>query len=144
MSTPATTTAAWRIRAVATAVAVAVCVVIWLIADPIAGADMRVTPPGSDTALDVTLAAVIVNSLFACLLAWLLLLLLERITPRRASTIWTITATVVFLLSLFAPLSSDADGGVKVALLLMHTTVAVVIIPAFRRSAATRRAAASP
>jgi hypothetical protein len=80
---------------------------------------------------------VIVVTLLVGLVAWGLLSLLERMTP-RAAAIWTAIAVIVFALSLFGPLGSGVNASSKVVLACMHVGAAAPIIPMMRRSATMR------
>ncbi|WP_234315865.1 DUF6069 family protein [Streptomyces sp. NRRL F-5527] len=113
-------------RSGTTAVAVAVALVIWAVADPVLGHRLRMTD-GGDT-MTVGAAAVTVASLLASLAAWALLATLERFAPGRARAVWTGVAVAVLAVSLL-PLAGDGmDGGTRVTLALMHLAVGAVLI----------------
>jgi hypothetical protein len=88
---------------------------------------------------------IFVAGLFA-LLGWGLLATLERITA-RGRTIWTVVAVALLALSLIGPFSgTDTNTGSRVALALVHLSVAAVLIPllpAFRRPGGGPRPSAS-
>ncbi|MGC4748120.1 DUF6069 family protein [Micromonospora sp. DT201] len=86
-------------------------------------------PAGQET-LDIGLAPVVVIALLASLAGWAMLALLERLLPRTAQRIWTITALAVLLIS-FAPLVAPGmDSATRLALAALHVAVAAVLIPA--------------
>jgi lysylphosphatidylglycerol synthetase-like protein (DUF2156 family) len=80
-------------------------------------------------------------SLTASLLGWALLALLERVRAPDARRIWTFTAVVIFVLSLFGPLTGAATPLVGAALIVLHVVVAGVLITGLRRSAGPARGA---
>ena len=106
----------------------------WLIASA-AGTDFLLSDSmGSAT---ISLPVTIAFSLVFGLLGWGALALLERFT-QRARTVWTVLAVVVLLLSLLPIFAEDATTATKIALVLIHTAVAAVLIPALRRHAGRR------
>ncbi len=125
-----------RARALAVAAASLAALVVWVVAVPIGGVDLLVRPSGG-AATAVGAGAVVSVSLLAGLLGWALLAMLER-RIARARTIWTGSALVVLLLSLAGPLTAGTTPLVKAVLALMHLTIAAVLIPALRRTSATR------
>jgi hypothetical protein len=72
--------------------AVGLAATIWLVAEPLLGHRRTVTggPPGQET-LEIGLAPVMTIALAAALAEWALLALLERLLPRSARLVWTIT-----------------------------------------------------
>ena len=70
-----------RNRALGVLGAVAAALAVWLVADPILGADMTVTQPGRD-AIEVGIGPVVFMSLVAALLGWASVAVLERLTAR--------------------------------------------------------------
>lgn len=132
------TTSRRRTRAIAVVAAALAAAVVWVVAQ-VAGVDLKVDlndgngPNGVVTSLPFVLGF----ALIVGLLGWGLLALLERVRPQRAARIWTVTAVVVFLLSLAGPLSSGIGGGTKTLLVLMHLVVGAVLIPALARSASS-------
>jgi Family of unknown function (DUF6069) len=130
-STPAATRI--RTRAITVAAAVLAAIIVWVIEVPVAGIDLVVQPVGAATQ-QVGFGSVLAMSLTASLLGWALLALLERIRPADARTMWTVTAVVVFALSLFGPLTGGSTLLVGLALVVMHVVVAAVLIVGMRRS----------
>lgn len=111
-------------RATVAGVTVLAALAVWVVAVPLIGVDLVVPAAGST----VGPLAVAVTSLLAALLGWALLAVLERRTSRARRT-WTITASVIALLSLAAPLTSGASPAVTATLVAMHVAVAAVLIP---------------
>lgn len=72
----------------------------------------------------------------AALLGWLLLVLLERRTP-RAGRRWTVIALVVLALSLALPLAATTTAAV-VGLIALHLAVGAAVIPFLARTARSR------
>ncbi|MGI5349809.1 DUF6069 family protein [Streptomyces sp. CA-250714] len=110
--------------------AVFAALVVWLIAGPVLGQELRITEEGGsgERVLEIGLFPVIVVSLFAALAGWALLAVLERFT-RRALPVW-IVATFAVLAVSFLPLTgSGMTGGTRTSLAVMHLAVAAVLIP---------------
>ncbi|MDG4807588.1 DUF6069 family protein [Micromonospora sp. WMMD1120] len=117
--------------------AVGVATALWTVAVPLLGHRLTVTggPPGRERP-EIGLAPVVVVALAAALAGWVLLALLERVLPRSARLVWTITALVVLLVS-FAPLAaSGMDVATRVILGALHVAVATVLIAVMTRTAA--------
>lgn len=131
---------AQRTRWLPAIAAAAAALIFWTVVDPIGGLDLTVGKPGATT--HVGAVSVVVAALVSGLAGWALLAIFER-TSSRPAQIWTITATVVFLLSLAIGPVSGTDGGDKLALAGLHLIVAAVVIVWLRASAATRRAPVS-
>jgi hypothetical protein len=82
---------------------------------------------------------VTVTSGVASLAAWGLLALLERLTA-HPRTLWTAIAVLALLISLGGPLSGTGiTSANRVALALMHLSVAAVLIPLLPRTAPDSR-----
>ncbi len=124
-----------RARALVIATATLAALVVWIVAVPLLGTDLLVRS-GSDSAQRVGPGAVVVTSLIASLLGWVLLAVLERRTS-RAHTVWTGAAVVVLVLSLGGPLTAATTTAAKTALALMHLAVGAVLIHGVRRSSRT-------
>lgn len=122
-----------RLGAVVAATVLAV--VVWVVAEPILGVDLRSPAQGGGATRDINGVVIAVAGLVASLAGWALLSLLERFVPRRARLIWVGVAVGVLVLSLGGPLSGD---GVTTAnrmwLAGMHLCVAAVLIPALART----------
>lgn len=124
-----------RSRAFAVAAAVLAAVVLWSVAVPLLGVDLTVrTTSGVSSTQTIGAASVLAVSLLASMLGWGLLAALERAT-QRAGTLWTVTASVVLLLSLAGPLTTAVTTAAAVSLVLLHLSVAVTLIPLLRRTA---------
>lgn len=122
---------AWQTRALAVVAAIVVNVVILAVGRLITG-DYPVATTGGDDQ-SIGFAMVIFVTAIAGLVAWGLLVLLERSTS-RAATIWTAIAIIVFVLSLFGPIAGDGTAS-KVVLACLHVGAAATIIPLMRSSA---------
>lgn len=123
-----------RRAAAIVAAATVAAMATWMIARA-ADVDFEVETWGGDT-LTVGLPLVTATALAASLAGWGVLTWLTRRSdqPRRA---WTRTATTVLIASLPGPLLSDASGGARVSLALMHVAVGAVLIPGLRSVAST-------
>jgi hypothetical protein len=119
-------------RALAVLGAAGTALAVWVIAVPLAGADLAVRMNGETQSIEP--GSVVASTLIAGLVGWALLAVLERVV-RRPRRIWTINAFVAFALSLAGPLTSGADATTTVTLIGMHLAVAAVLIPALGRTA---------
>ncbi|MGB2570100.1 DUF6069 family protein [Micromonospora citrea] len=123
---PATATPSLRRRALGVAAAVLAPAVIWAIG-AMAGVDYTVENPGQP-AFVVGLVPVLIFALGSALVGWLGLVVLERLTRRRAAVIWTTLAVALTLLSFVPVLATEASTGAKVALSVIHLAVAAPLI----------------
>ncbi|WP_411081107.1 DUF6069 family protein [Streptomyces sp. cmx-18-6] len=135
-STPPTSSV--RPRAIAVVAATVAALVVWGIGKA-AGADLGVVLSKGEPKTEIGFVAIAVVGLFAALVGWGVLALLEKFVPAKALLIWTVLASAVTVLSLLPVLSAEASGGAKVTLALTHVAVAAVAIPLLRRSAAPSR-----
>jgi hypothetical protein len=119
-----------RTRALGVAGAVIAAVAVWVIEAPLLGLNLDIRF-GTGAAQTIGIGFVAGATLFASLLGWGLLAILERRTP-RARTIWTAIAVVVLLVSLSLPLYAGIATSTKVALAVMHLAAAAVLIPTLR------------
>jgi len=119
-------------RAVTVAAAVLLALAVWVVAVPVLGVDLRVTPGGAE-AQTVGAVSVLVVSLLAGLAGWVLLAVLVRVT-RRARRWWTGFAVALLVVSLTGPLTSAVGAAAKTVLVVLHLVVGVVLLVGFRRS----------
>ena len=125
-------------RIIAVIGAAAAAAAVWSVAGPLAGVRLLVRTSASAPARPLALATVIAVSLLAGLIAWALLVLLDR-GARRPRRTWTIIAAAALVVSLAGPLT-DGHGAASVAwLVAMHLAVGLVLIPVLRQTAAVRR-----
>ncbi|WP_052847908.1 DUF6069 family protein [Streptomyces avicenniae] len=146
MSTPAPTPdrpGTRALRGLAVLGSVAAALLVWLVGDPVLGAEMVFTQ-GDQDPQDVGAAAIVLFSAAAALLGWALLAVLERFASARARTVWTAVAVVVLALSCVPLLDVEATGGTKAVLALTHFAVAAVLIPLLRRASPRVAAPAAP
>lgn len=121
-------------RAVAVALAVLAAVLVWVVAVPVAGADLVVEAPDGTSAA-VAVGAFVASALTGTLLGWALLELLERFVarPRR---VWTVVALVFLLVSFAGPLGMPGiETADRLWLALGHVVVAAVFVPLMARTA---------
>lgn len=138
-ATPRTLRISRRRRATAVLAAVLTPVAIWLAAVPLLGNVLQVAQSGGRAPIEIGVSSVIVIAAAVSLAGWGVLAVLERLT-RRARTIWTATAAVVLAAS-FAPLlSSGTPAATRVVLILMHLTVAGILITTLPRGASANAA----
>jgi hypothetical protein len=128
-----------RQRLLATGVAVALAVLIWAVAVPVAGVDLRgPAAPGSSATKAIVLPAVIALSLVASLAAWAFLSVLER-RSGRARYIWTLTAVGVLVVSYGGPLlGQNVPTASRITLALMHTAVGATLIALLPRTSSAK------
>lgn len=123
-----------RSRALGVALAVAASVAAWALAS-LSGASLEVSSPLIGT-LQIGAVLVMASALLLALAAWGVLALLEHFV-RRPRKVWTLTASVVLVLSIPPLAFLDASDGTKAALMLIHVVTGLVLILMFRRSART-------
>lgn len=127
---PTTATRPRRTRGIAVAAAVVATGAIYAAARAL-GTDFKLTDPGKTATHQLILPEIAVFTVVFALLGWAALALLERFT-RRAIAIWTALAGTVLLLSLLPIALEQATGSTKIMLIIIHATVAAVLVPAFR------------
>jgi Family of unknown function (DUF6069) len=106
----------------------------WVLSVQVAGVDLIVG--SGDTAQTIGPASVAVVPIVAGGAAWALLALLGK-RLRNGYRSWRIIAGVVLALSLLAPVSTGAAGGVLATLVAMHLAVGATIIFGLAPRAAT-------
>jgi hypothetical protein len=123
-------------RVIALVLAAIVTSAVWFVAHTAVDGDIVAKSGGND--MTVTLPSVIVATLVSGLLGWALLAILERkaSSPRKT---WTISAVVVFVLSLLGGPLGGVTTSAKISLACLHAAAALVLIPLFARTAAERR-----
>jgi Family of unknown function (DUF6069) len=124
-------------RAVAVLGAVVATLVVWTVETQLLGIDLRARPVPGVAPVVVGPPAVVSFTLFAGLVAWALLAVLERVTP-RVRGVWLTIAVVALLISLAGPLGGAVTATAAVGLACMHLAAAAVLIPLLARSAAPR------
>lgn len=143
-TTPTRRTAELR-RLAGAAAAAAAAPTVWLIVRYGAGLHLHAPafgPTQRPTTLPGGFAAAV--AVLAALAGWGLVELLETKArhPRRA---WLVTAPVVLVVSLSAPLSGQGvTSSDRLALICMHLAVGAALIPLYARSLHARRRAGGP
>ena len=135
MSTVTRSTAA--MRAVAVLGAVVATLVVWTVETQLLRIDLRASPVPGVAPVVVGPPAVASFTLLAGLVAWALLAVLERATP-RVRAVWLTIAVVALVVSLAGPLGGAVTATAAVGLACMHLAAAAVLIPLLARSAAPR------
>ena len=126
-------------RAIAVGGAVAAALVVWVVAVPMLGVDLRAAHGSNGTNVHTVGPGSIVGvTLLVSLLGWAALHLLERRTA-RAARIWTIVAVAVLVASLGGPLSAGVGTESKATLIALHLAVGAAIIWPLRHTSSTRR-----
>lgn len=97
----------------------------WVVAVPLLGIDLVVSPAGG-AEQTVGPMAVMLTGVLAGLAAWLLLALLEKWTT-RAGLVWRVVAALVLMVSLVGPLSAGS-GPATAVLLVLHLLVGGILI----------------
>jgi Family of unknown function (DUF6069) len=105
--------------------------VVWVIAVPITGADLRATVAGTEQ--EVVAVAVVISALVQGGVGWAVLALLERFLG-RARTIWLIVAVLVLVLAGVNAATAAVDTETAVWLNVMHLAVAAVLVPVLART----------
>ena len=127
-----------RARALCAAGGALAAALAWIAEVPLLGIHLNVRF-GTGHIQTIAVGQVIGVTIAASLLGWLLLALLERRTP-HARLIWTAIALAALAGSLALPLAAATTTSAAAGLIVMHMTVAAVLIPALRRSTARQGA----
>lgn len=140
VSAPAAITSArWKPRLAAVVSAVAAALAVWVLAELVLGVDLRSPAVGSRAGAPIEPGWIALVSAVVSLAGWALLVILEKLIS-RARTVWTITAAVVFALSLAAPWQGTGiSAGNRLLLTLMHVVIAAVLIPVLALTCDERR-----
>lgn len=122
---PGTTTR----RAAVVGSGVGAALAAWAVVAPALGVPLDARSAGA--VQHVGAGAVIVASLAAGLLAWGAVVVIVRLSPDRARTLWTVLGAVVLLLSLAGPAGGLTTAAV-VGLGVLHLVVGVVLVLGLR------------
>ncbi|MGF1648281.1 MAG: DUF6069 family protein [Kineosporiaceae bacterium] len=109
--------------------------VVWVVAAPIAGADLRATVAGSEQ--EIVAVAAVVSALVQGGIGWAVLALLERFLG-RARTIWLVLAALVLVFSGVNAATAAGNTETAVWLNVMHVAVAAVLVPVLARTSPRR------
>jgi uncharacterized protein DUF6069 len=124
-------------RPVILVAATAAPLLVWLVARVGFGLDVR-SPTFNGQHFEIGPVLVLLTALVPCLLGWGFLVFLERMAT-RARVIWIAVALIGLALSLSMPLSGMGPSvGDRIALVLMHLSVGVVLIPGLARTVRSR------
>ena len=121
-----------RGRGLTVAVAAALVGSDWVVAVKLAGIRLTVREVFEGAPSDVRLAAILVTSLVSGLAARLLIAARERFTA-KGSCIWVATAVVILVPSFSGPPSAASTIGAMLVLILIHISVAAVLIAGITR-----------
>lgn len=131
VDTPRNAPAPTMQRAMVIVAAAIAALIIWVVADPIAGVTLE-AETGTGDVRRIGPIAIIVVTAVGGLLGWALLALLER-TTSHPGVIWSVVAVIL----LFASLAGAWGGtstSVRVTLLLMHVAAGAILISGFLRT----------
>lgn len=106
---------------------------LWLIATQALGNPLLVRGTTAGATQEIDLLKVVMTSVVAGAAAWGLLVVLERFS-RKGRKIWMIAAVAVLALSMAGPLTQALDVSTQIALVLMHLSVAAVLMILLPRS----------
>jgi hypothetical protein len=127
------TRASAKARAAAVITGVLAALIVWALAK-LAVHDLRQPAFGPATPQELSAAVVAGAALTGALLGWSSLAIVER-RSGRGRTLWLRTVLVALLLSLGSPLSGHGiSAGNRMVLVLLHLTVAAVVIPLLYRT----------
>lgn len=127
--------ARFRARVLAWLGSAVAAVAVWVIADPLVGADLRVDVAGTEQ--DIVPVAVVLASLVQAGAGWAVLALLERFLT-RARTIWLVLAVVVLVGAGVNAAVAALNTETAVWLNIMHLAVAAVLVPVLARTSPRR------
>lgn len=116
-------------RAAVVGSGVGAALVAWAVVAPARGVHLDARSGGA--VQHVGAGAVILASLAAGLLAWGAVVVIVRLRPDRARTLWTVLGAVVLLLSLAGPAGGLTTADV-VGLGVLHLVVGVVLVLGLR------------
>jgi hypothetical protein len=116
-----------RTRAMFAAGGAAAAAVAWSIEVPLGGARLSVSFGGAHPQT-VVAGEVVGAAIVAGLLGWLLLAVLEWLTP-DSRIVWTSLAVIVLAASLVLPVTAATTPSAAVNLVVLHLVVAGVVIP---------------
>ena len=104
-------------------------VMVWLLADKVAGVDLHQPAFSSTKAQALSAGFVAAVGVIAALLGWVLLAVLERLSV-RGRRLWLGLSVIALLASLGLPLSGHGvSAGNRIALICMHLAAAAVLLP---------------
>jgi hypothetical protein len=132
-----------RARALCAAGGALAAALAWIVEVPLLGIHLNVRfgpghmQTGAGHIQTISVGQVIGIAVAASLAGWLLLALLERRTP-RARILWTVFALAALAASLALPLTVATTTSAAAGLVVLHLTVAAVVIPALAHTARTR------
>lgn len=125
----------FRSRAVAWLGGAVAALLVWVVAVPLAGADLRAAVAGTEQAIVV--GAVIASALIQGAIGWAVLALLERFLA-RARTVWLVLAALVLVLTGVNAVVAAENTETAVWLNVMHLAVAAVLVPVLARTSPRR------
>jgi hypothetical protein len=134
-----------RARALCAAGGALAAALAWIVEVPLLGIHLNVRfgpghmQAGAGHIQTIAIGQVIGVTVAASLFGWLLLALLERRTA-QARLLWTTIALAALAVSLALPLAVATTTSAATGLIVMHVTVAAVVIPAMARTARSHRA----
>lgn len=118
------------VRLATLVLAVLASAVVWVIADPIGGANLRATGMGTEDAVSIGLGEVFFGFLSWGIGAWIVVMLIERFSS-RPKQIWLIVALIALLVSFLPVFASSENGATTFTFIVMHIVSAAIIIPIF-------------
>ncbi|MEJ7839253.1 MAG: DUF6069 family protein [Thermomicrobiales bacterium] len=118
------------VRLATLVLAVLASAIVWVIADPLGGANLRATGMGGEDVVSIGLGEVFFGFLSWGIGAWVVVMLIERFTS-RPKQIWLIIALIALLLSFIPVFASSDNGATTFIFIVMHVVSAAIIIPSF-------------
>jgi hypothetical protein len=113
------------------------CAIVWLIADPIGGTNLKVEAMGGDIE-SLNLLGVLTSIASYGIVAWIVLMLIERFAPAPRKT-WLVVSVIVLLLSFITAYAGGVSDGTSITLIAMHLVAGAAIIPIFASTLPERR-----
>lgn len=110
-------------------------VAVWVVAVPLAGADLIVTTQGRTQ--EILLALVAVSSVLQPAVGWGVLAIMERFWS-RARTGWLVLAVLVLVVTGFNAVNAAENTATAVWLNVMHVAVAAAFVPVLARTSPRR------
>ncbi len=125
-----------RARALYAAGGALAAALAWIVEVPLLGIHLNFRF-GAGHLQAIAVGQVIGVTVAASLFGWLLLTLLER-RPPHARLLWTTIALAALAVSLGLPLAAATTTSAAAGLIVMHVTVAAVVIPGMAHTARAR------
>jgi hypothetical protein len=118
-------------RVAAVILAIIASLIVWLIADPIGGANLSATGMGADDPAKIEWFSVIGAFSTWGIGSLIVIYLIDRFKKSEPQKLWLIISVIAFLISFIFVFASSENTATTITLSIMHIVSAAIIIPAF-------------